>query len=499
MAKKLLFPLLLLTAAGLIQLGCKKNSSGPPSITGIRIIDPTKRDSLFTKAVPGTEIVIQGSNLDGAKEILFNDTSAYFNPVYNTGSNIIVVIPSSAPTAAANPSVPNVIKVVTDHGTTTYSFTLYLPPPFISGISLDNSGTIVTITGSNFQGIKKITFPVSGNDTALSYTVNSTFNQIVAAIPPGTSFSDSIRVYCTYGTGSFPYPPPMIIKSVSNENAIEGTTLSIYGTNLIGVSEVVFPGGIQGTNLQTVSVSQLTVTVPAGITAPDSLRIHGVLGSATAPQLFDSYITHSSPGYQSTFDDQWNSNNQGFVGWTGGYAGPPASDYPNASGGVAFFDQGSPMQGGTTKPGSQGNAGFIQLNGFPWVSNTDESIANYSLKFEVYVAKPWSAGEIWVLMGGWYGWQHYMARYAPWSGTESGTFQPSGWVTATIPLTQFISFSGNGWDYTSFPTGGSPATKFSDFPSTTLCFAITNDQPSPDIPAGTLKIAIDNIRIVKGQ
>src|SRR5690349_7010661 len=136
MAKKLLIPFLIIMAAGFIQLGCKKNSSGPPSITGIRIIDPANRDSLFTKAVPGTEIVIQGSNLDGAKEILFNDTSAYFNPVYNTNSNIIVVIPSSAPTAAANPTVPNVIKVVTDHGITSYSFTLYLPAPAISGISL---------------------------------------------------------------------------------------------------------------------------------------------------------------------------------------------------------------------------------------------------------------------------------------------------------------------------------------------------------------------------
>jgi hypothetical protein len=286
---------------------------------------------------------------------------------------------------------------------------------------------------------------------------------------------------------------------VSNENAVAGTTLTINGTNLIGVSKVIFPGGIEVTDLQPISVTQLNVTVPPGITSPDSLKIQGVLGDATAPQLFDSYLTHPSPGYLCSFDNQWGSDNQGFVGWTGGYEGAPAPDYPNASGGVAFFDQGSPMQGGNTKPGSQGNAGFIQLNPFPWISNTNTPIANYSLKFEVYVAKPWSAGAIWVLMGDWYGWHNYMARYAPWAGTESGTFQPSGWVTATIPLTQFTSFSGNGWDFTSFPTGGSPASRFSDFPSTSLCFAITNDQSSPDIPANTLKIAIDNIRIVKGQ
>ncbi len=41
------------------------------------------------------------------------------------------------------------------------------------------------------KGIKKITFPVPGSDTALSYTVNKTFTQITAAIPPGTAFNDS--------------------------------------------------------------------------------------------------------------------------------------------------------------------------------------------------------------------------------------------------------------------------------------------------------------------
>ena len=495
MLHKIILPLILVAA--LIQFGCKKNSSGPPQITSVRLIDSAKRDSVFNKAVPGTEIVIQGNNLDGATQIFFNDTAAYFNPVYVTGSHIIVTIPSSAPTAAASSSVPSQIRVVTDHGIATYSFTLYLPPPVITGIALDNTGTMVVISGANFQGIKKITFPVTGNDTALAYTVNKNYTQISAVIPPGTAFTDSLRVYATYGVSAFAYPPAMIIKSVSNENAIAGTTITFNGTNLVGISKVIFPGGLEGADIQNISVNQFSVTVPAGITAPDSLRIEGVLGKATAPQPFDTYLTHPSPGYLCSFDDQWASNNQGFVGWTGGYAAAPPADYPNASGGVAFLDQGRPMPG-NSKPGTQGNPGFVQLNPFPWVSNPSASVADYSLKFEVYVAKPWSAGEIWVLMGDWYAWKGFMARYAPWSDVEGGTFQPTGWVTATIPLKNFVSFSGNGWDFTSFPTGPS-AVKFSDFTSTQLCFTITNDQASPDIPASTLKIGVDNIRIVKGQ
>jgi len=503
MKKKILF--LFIIVAGLAQFACKKNvnGGGPPVITDVRSVDTTKRDSFFVQAVPGSLIVIQGNGFDGLQAVFFNDTSAYFNPSYVTNNNIIITIPATAKTAATNPGVPSTIKLVTDHGTVTYSFKLYLPPPFISSIAFDNSGTLLYINGSNFEGIQKITFPVPGADTALSYTVNSSFTQITAAIPPGTAFVDSLRVYCTFGESSFPYPPPMTISSVSNENAVAGTTITINGTNFIGVTKVTFPGGIAGTNVQNISVNQVNVTVPPGITAPDSLRLTGGLGTAAAPQLFDSYITHPSPGYLSTFDVQYtasNTDNTGFVGWTGGYASSPSSTYPNGTGGFAVLQNGAPMKGNTS-PGSQGNAGFSQLYDVPWVANTATPVAGYSLKFEVYVAQPWTAGELWVMMGDWYGWHNYLARYAPWTTAQAGTFQPSGWVTVTIPLSQLILSTNsdtNEWDYGSFPTG-SPATLFSNYTSTALCFTIVNDQASPTVPVNGLNIGIDNVRIVQGQ
>ena len=103
---------------------------------------------------------------------------------------------------------------------------------------------------SNFEGVKKITFPVSGgSDTALSYTVNKTYTQITAAIPPGTPFHDSLRVYCTFGTAAYSYPPPMSITSVSNENGTAGTTITVTGTNFVGIGKVIFPGGLAGSNI----------------------------------------------------------------------------------------------------------------------------------------------------------------------------------------------------------------------------------------------------------
>ncbi|HVM89486.1 MAG TPA: glycan-binding surface protein [Puia sp.] len=496
MKKKLLF--LLIISASLAHFACKKNSSGPPVVTDVRAVDTTKRDSLFTEAIPGTLIVIQGNNLSGLQAVYFNDTPAYFNPVYATNSNIIVTIPSTAQTKATNPNVPGQIKVVTDHGTATYSFTLYLHAPVIYSLSFDNSGSVVYINGANFEGIQKITFPITGSpDTALSFNVNKTYTQITAEIPPGTVFQDSLRVYCTFGTGSFSYPPPMTVASVSNENGTEGNTITITGTNFIGIDKVIFPGNIEGTNLQIISVNQLSVTVPPGITTTDSLKISGVLGTATAPQLFDSYLTHPSPGYLCDFDTQWNTDNTGFIGWTGGYADAPttATNYPGGTSGSGVLLQGSPMSA-NAGPTSQGNPGLLQLNDVPWVSNTGASVSDYSLKFELYVKTVWSAGELWIAVGDWYGWSSYTARFAPWETADGGKYQPSGWVTITIPLSTFIS--GNQFWQTSWSTSGSAASHFTDYPTTGIAFCIANDQAA-SVPANSINVAIDNIRIVKGQ
>jgi len=504
--KKLLFFILI---AGGVITSCKKNDSGSgtPVITQVRLVDSTKRDSTFKQAIPGALIVIQGNNLGGLKAVYFNDTSAFFNPVYATNTNIIVTIPSTAQTIATDPKVPNIIKVVTSHGMATYSFQLYLPPPTISSISFDNSGTLVYINGTNFTGIQKITFPIpAAADTALSYTVNKTNTQIVAVIPPGTANIDSLRVYCTFGNAAFSYPPPMTITSVSNENAAAGTSITFTGTNFIGISKVVFPGGLLGTNIVPLGASQFSVTVPSGIKAPDSLRIVGGLGDAVAPQLFDSYLTFPSPGYLSTFENQNSTtDNTGFLGWTGGYANAAtnASTYPGGTGAAAFILQSSPMSK-NSGVGSQGNGGFIQLNDVPWVASTSASIQNYSLKFELYVKNPWSSGALWIMMGDWYKWHDYLARYAPWETAPGNKFMPTGWITVTIPLSQFITLTGgsnsdnSAWDLGTFPTGGSHPSTFANFTSTALCFALNNES-STVIPANTINIAIDNVRIVKGS
>jgi hypothetical protein len=243
--------------------------------------------------------------------------------------------------------------------------------------------------------------------------------------------------------------------------------------------------------------------VPTGITTTDSLRLSGSLGTAASPQLFDSYITHPSPGYLCTFENQYGSDNTGFVGWTGGYANAATTtaQYPNGTGASGVLLQSSPMSANSS-PTNQGNSGILQLSDLPWVSNTSQPISNYSLKFELYVKTPWTTGEIWISVGDWYTWKdispfkNYTARYAPWDTAAGNKYQPSGWVTVTIPLSQFIS--GNQFYQTSWSTSGSPANTFGDYQTTGLAFMIANDQATA-VPSNSINLAIDNVRIVQGQ
>ncbi|HWB92344.1 MAG TPA: glycan-binding surface protein [Puia sp.] len=500
--KKILLILFILGA--FFQFACKKNSnSGPPVVTDVRTPDPNLKDSTFMQALPGTLIVIQGHGFGGLQAVYFNDTSAYFNPVYATDNNIIISIPSSAQTAATNPSVPSTIRIVTNHGTTTYSFSLVLKAPYISALSLDSTGTVLTITGGNFLGIKKITFPVPGNDTALSYTVDTSHSTIIARVPPGTPSKDSVRVYCTFGVGSFPYPPPSMIASVNNENAAGGTTLTINGTNFIGITDVKFPGGVSGTNLQ-VSINKITVTVPSGLTSGDTLRVVGAGGTSASGFVFDNWMS-PAPGFQANFDgtsSQWSPPGSAnpYFGWDQGQQWipkfvAPGTGMANSTGGYVELN---PQ--GVYAPGEawyQDNLSVTTDSGMVWTANpSTDPIGNYALKFECSVQN-WKAGAIWIgnlIPGTNYNWT-YCANFEPWKTAPGGTWSTNGWQTVTIPLISFVTSQ-----YSLYQTTGTPATKISQIMGSDghgkLMFVYANDGTT-NIPGGTFDMSIDNIRIVR--
>ena len=408
--KRIFFFLLVL--AGFFQVACKKSNSGAPVITRVRAIDSTARDSFFVKAYPGTLIVLQGANFDGLEHVYFNDFDAPFNAALVSSNNITIPIPTTAPTAPPLSKVSNTIRVVTSHGSASYTFTLVLTPP--------------------------------------------------------------------------------VIYAVSNENAVAGTSLVIKGTNFYGISKIVFPGGIAASNYSVDSVTQITVTVPAGITAGDSLRVYGTFGSGSSPFIFDNWMSPTT-GFLANFDgtnSQWSPPaNNPYYGWSqqqwvGGYVTDPTV-FPGGTGNCVEINPAGPKVKGDNSWWQDNNS--IITNTATWPSGP---IGNYALKFEAYVNN-WSAGSIWIgtSFPNW----SFLAQIAPWKTIAGGKFSSNGWVTATIPLTSFLSATNN--VYTSTGTGAASISGLEGSAGGMLMIMYANDG-TVTIPGGSFVMGIDNIRIV---
>jgi hypothetical protein len=205
--KKFFHKLMLLAVVAFCftYVACKKDNNSTPAVNNVRLLDSTKRDSSITTGQLGDYIVIQGHGFSGLQQVLFNNASASFNSALNSDQNITIQIPVDAPNAATDPNVPNTLQVITDHGSATYKFTLVLPPPAITSIDNENAlpGSPITITGSYYRGIQKITFP--GNIDVTNFAVNADFTAITVTVPAITT-SGPLAVVGIFGTTKTPFP-----------------------------------------------------------------------------------------------------------------------------------------------------------------------------------------------------------------------------------------------------------------------------------------------------
>ncbi len=189
----------MLAAAGMLLSfqSCNDDDiDGAPTISNVRLLDPTKADSSLSAAEPGSLVVIQGQNLGSVLKVYFNDFEANFNAALGSNSNIVITIPANAPTKAVDAGVPNKIRVQTKGGEATYDFVLTAPVPVISGLYSEfvkASGTLV-INGDYFYNIKSV--KVGGTSLQV---LSATVKQITARMP-ATAAVDIVTVEGEFGT-----------------------------------------------------------------------------------------------------------------------------------------------------------------------------------------------------------------------------------------------------------------------------------------------------------
>lgn len=235
-----------------------------PTITGFQ---PTTGST-----AGGTAVTITGTNFQSGAAVKFGSTSASSVNVQSPTSII-----ATAPAQAAGASTITVTNP-DNQSATANGFTYVVPPPSISGVSPatgpSNGGTVVTISGANFQSGAAVTF---GGVAAQSVNVTGS-GTIVAITPPGPASEEQgvaldVKVTNPDGlsvtqTQAFRYTSaPLSISIVSPASGPNtgGTLVSISGsgfTSALANATVKF-GGVAGTELHVSDAATLTVKTPA--------------------------------------------------------------------------------------------------------------------------------------------------------------------------------------------------------------------------------------------
>ncbi len=239
-------------------------SSGANNFT-VQIPAPTITGFSPISGTFGSQVVITGTNFTGANAVAFNGLST-LNFNVDSATQITATVPNGATTGPIGVSTPGGITASTSN---------FFLPPTISGFTPANGsvGTIVTITGINFNNANAVAF--SGTPTP-TFTVDSP-TQITATVPAGAA-TGAIGVSTPGGiaesstnfivTASL---PPTISGFTPASGPI-GTQIIITGTNFTGTSAVTFGGA--PANFTVNSATQITATVPAA-------AVTGALGVST--------------------------------------------------------------------------------------------------------------------------------------------------------------------------------------------------------------------------
>lgn len=255
---------------------------GPNPPTG-----PTITSLSSTSGVAGDIITISGTGLASATSVTFNGVEADLtNPdTVISDTSITVVVPSSATSGA--------ISVVTLEGTATSTdaFTINEPPLPLVGITSVNSesglpGDVMEIAGFGFG-----TDPVVSVGDFNAFVIDATDSLVRVVIPDGVLAGPvTVTVTATDGTATSSYTiptPPPTIDALSDLAGVVGSTVTITGSNLTGVTSVQF-NGIEADLTDPavlLSDSEITVVVPTDATT-GSISVTTPGGTVTSDDTF---------------------------------------------------------------------------------------------------------------------------------------------------------------------------------------------------------------------
>lgn len=421
---------------------CKKSMEMPPVISEIRSYEASPNDSVLNSLVAdGQWVVISGKNLKNAIQIKFNGVNASFNSTLFAENSAVVQIPTILFSTIDTTKLYK-IEYTTTGGSTTFDFKLGPGVPIISAISnvFANPGDSVFLYGSNLVLVQSLSYagtPITSFKSNLDGTS-------LGFLMPAQQPSDRVLLSTKGGSVDFQIVATPTITHVSNENAIAGDSVYVYGTYLKNIQSFTFGGATISSFESSADGSSVGFVMPS-ISANEPITITTPFGSVTTILKVNNQI--STTGMLANME--WGN----YFGW--GWWGASGLTVNSAANSGGWITVRSDFDGvlGTN------NSMFVSFNtssipagdgqsfgpyNFPiganeWVpvSNLSDPVGNWAIKFEISIAKPWNGGTLCFESG--FAGGSYIARYEPWqiSANATAAVTTKGWQTITIPLSSF--------------------------------------------------------------
>ncbi len=387
------------------------------------MIDPTVSVSPTT-VKNGASITVTGTNLDVISKVTFGGGAEGVIEAGGTETEIKVTVPDAA--------LSGEVVFTTTSEKTVSGGELAIVAPVISGFTPASSkpNTDVVITGTNFDIVSKVVF-TGGLEGAI---VSQSETEITVTIPVGAE-TGTLTLVAVNGIEVMTATDLEVLQNLPNFESFSegraepGKIITLNGTKMDLIKELIFPDNITATAYGAKSDTKVEVYVPLDVALGyGNIRMityegeEGILPEiyfgGTDPVINEAYVFFD---FNNTgAKDSWwgNAINSGIL-----------DDPANSSDGSSFWNIDG-MSGDGWYDGlffRNGNNNFV----------TDGiDVSKDVCKFDVNVREAIYEGRLQVKLG------DYSYYWTPWDGNAAG-YKTVGWVTVEIPLSEFVDGSGN--------------------------------------------------------
>lgn len=442
---------------GKIKLVCASEVT-VESATDLVMAIPSISEIVPNPVKNGATLTVNGTDLDLVTQVTFGGGKSGVIQS-GTATELKVKVPADA---TAGP-----VSFATAAGKSVSSVDLALVIPAITSLNpLElKANASLTITGTDLDLVVKVVF--TGGNTINLNSPGET--EIIVTVPSGT-LSGPVKVITSNNSEITSSESLTIIASnvplITNMPLTmkPGQMITLEGEKLDLLTDVIFPVDVKATMFGVKTATLLEVVVPLNVT-----KGKGKIRFVTKDNEFSESPEVMISGVDPVKDPTLVYFNFDNLGSWWGDAGAAENDPALSLDGTNYWRVNKSCNGWT---------GLFWRNGkndFP-ADRIGTDVAQYVVKFDINILEPMTAGQLRLRFNGqegdfWYLW-------APWA--ESGSFKTDGWITVTIPITDFRDQWGGG---TNQPT---------DLSKVDADFGMAFDGG-----ASLVNICLDNIRFEK--